>query len=106
MSGQLRFLGWVASIGAILACVYLFLAVFSGRSGCQLSDVFASDCSGARSAAFLPFVGVMVGAAILLWMFRGDENEQPTRAIIGLIYAGAVLLMFLAYAGSMLGSMH
>lgn len=106
MTSQLRFLGWIASIGAILACGYLFLAVFSGRSGCQLSDVFASDCSGARSVAFLPFVGVVVGVAILLWMYRADESEQPMRAIMGLVYSGAVFLMFLAYAGSMLGGMH
>lgn len=106
MSAQLRFLGWIASIAGVFASAYLFLAVFSGRSGCRLSDIFAADCSGARTLALFPFVGAAVGIALLYWMLRGDEHERSAQAIVSLVYAAAVLVMFLAYASSMLGGMH
>jgi hypothetical protein len=102
----LRLLSGVAALVGALACIYLLLAFFSGRSGCVLPDVFAPGCSSAWKGASPLVTGVLFGVGCLVWLARGSDRSKTVAAVMGLVYAAAVFVLFLGYVGTMAGAMH
>jgi len=107
MEDQLRFIGRIAALGGIAACVYIFFAIFAGSMGCNsLSDIFSARCSNSWKGALPAFVGALAGVWLLLWSFRADKYDKSNPAILSLVYAAAILFMYLYYGRMMAMSMH
>lgn len=106
MTHPLRLLGFAAAFGGLLACIYMLLAFFSGRSGCVLPGIFEPGCSSAWKGASPLVVGALVGIGCLAWMFRGNERSKSIASTAGFIYAIAVFVLFLGYVSTMAGAMH
>lgn len=106
MNKPLTFLGRIAALGGVLGCLYFFLALFSGRSGCRLPNIFAPGCSSAWTGVAPLVVGALLGTAFFVWTFRGSDRNKAVAGVVGIVYAIAVFVLFWGYVSLMAGGMH